>query len=303
MQFHSTLTSDTPSPPHIHSESAEWDPVSVRHVDLLEDSDIIAPGAVSPTSGIAQESPQPERHSIRSIDSIDRIDPAHSFGSTTTSEIPTTVASSGISSTSDNAAQELCTPRPVAMPMDVSLADAASCDTHPTLDPTPPSPNHSPDTREEAPASMAATSVQPTALPEVLPEVFPEAPRPLPPTTSSLPLSLGSTPLFAPLSATADQPPPYSPTHTILPHYFSLEPIPLRSYLIKDSASMPSLYDFYLCATTSTSASRPQSPTLQLQERGLAPQLHHSELKYCIIRPQRTDRTALSPTRSDPTPT
>ncbi|KAF9944498.1 hypothetical protein BGZ70_004591, partial [Mortierella alpina] len=58
-----------------------------------------------------------------------------------------------------------------------------------------------------------------------------------------------------------------------------------------DSAAMPFLYDFYLSATTS--ASRPHSPALQLQERGLTPPTHPSELKYCILRPQRTDRTAI----------
>lgn len=42
-----------------------------------------------------------------------------------------------------------------------------------------------------------------------------------------------------------------------------------------------------------TSESRPHSPTLQLQERGLAPQQHQNELKYCIIRPTHTDRTAI----------
>ncbi|KAG0256411.1 hypothetical protein BG011_004577 [Mortierella polycephala] len=56
---------------------------------------------------------------------------------------------------------------------------------------------------------------------------------------------------------------------------------------------MPFLYDFWLCTTTSTgSTSRPQSPTIQLQERGLSHQQHQNELKYCLIRPQRTDRTA-----------
>ncbi|KAF9900342.1 hypothetical protein EC991_007461 [Linnemannia zychae] len=89
----------------------------------------------------------------------------------------------------------------------------------------------------------------------------------------------------------ADEPPPYSPTHTILPHYFELEPIPVRTYIIKDSTGFPFLYDFWLISTTTqASSSRPQS--VLLQERGLSPQ-HQAELKYSIIRPQHTDRTAL----------
>ncbi|KAF9960816.1 hypothetical protein BGZ72_005822 [Mortierella alpina] len=194
------------------------------------------------------------------------------------------MATSGSSFTSslDDAAQESSTTDPTGMlPVEGTMLDAEQPGAHCT--PSLTLPTHSTDTRAEAPASTAATSVQPSTLPETH--------RPLSPTPapSPLSLSLGSTSLFTPLPTAADHPPPYSPTHTILPHYFSLEPIPLRSYLIKDSASMPFLYDFYLCATTSTSA----SPTLQLQERGLAPQLHQSELKYCIIRPQRTDRTAI----------
>ncbi|KAG0262908.1 hypothetical protein BGZ95_003937, partial [Linnemannia exigua] len=88
----------------------------------------------------------------------------------------------------------------------------------------------------------------------------------------------------------ADEPPPYSPTHTILPHYFELEPIPVRTYIIKDATGFPFLYDFWLISTTQSSSSRPQS--VFLQERGLSPQ-HQAELKYSIIRPQHTDRTAL----------
>ncbi|KAF8933547.1 hypothetical protein BGZ58_006268 [Dissophora ornata] len=110
-----------------------------------------------------------------------------------------------------------------------------------------------------------------------------------------LPLSLGQLPTFT----SADEPPPYSPTHTILPHYFSLEPIPVRTYIIKDSAALPFLYDFWLCSTTQQpSSSRPQSQALQLQERGLSPQHHRNELKYCLIRPQHTDRTAIPVTSS-----
>ncbi|GJJ75085.1 hypothetical protein EMPS_07443 [Entomortierella parvispora] len=141
------------------------------------------------------------------------------------------------------------------------------------------------------------------------------------------PLSLGALSNFHPQRAngpafsSADEPPPYSPTHTILPHYFSLEPIPVRSYIIKDSTSLPFMFDFWLCSTTNsnpfheqataslsasmspiptaaattntTPESRPHSPTLQLQERGLASQQHQNELKYCIIRPTHTDRTAI----------
>ncbi|CAO3566628.1 unnamed protein product [Mortierella alpina] len=207
---------------------------------------------------------------------------AHNTLNTTTGEIPSTVtiaSSSGSSSSAvDDAAPESLTAHSVAVPVEISTADADSQDAHCTLHTAPRDP--SADTRGEAPASTAPTSMPPT-----------QPSRALQSAPSSLPLSLGSTPLFTPLSTTGDQPPPYSPTHTLLPHYFSLEPIPLRSYLINDSAAMPFLYDFYLSATTS--ASRPQSPTLQLQERGLTPQAHPSELKYCIIRPQRTDRTAI----------
>ncbi|KAF9098697.1 hypothetical protein BGX27_000748 [Mortierella sp. AM989] len=94
-------------------------------------------------------------------------------------------------------------------------------------------------------------------------------------------LSLSPIPIFT----SADEPPPYSPTHTILPHYFSLEPIPIRTYIIKDSTSIPFLYDFWLCTTPQGA-----SPGLLFQERGLSQT--QNELKYCIIRPQHTDRTA-----------
>ncbi|KAF8945537.1 hypothetical protein BGZ47_002482 [Haplosporangium gracile] len=95
---------------------------------------------------------------------------------------------------------------------------------------------------------------------------------------------------FSTMFTSAYEPPPYSPTHTILPHYFELEPIPVRTYIIKDSTGVPFLYDFWLISTTQSSPSRPQS--VLLQERGLSPQ-HQAELKYSIIRPQHTDRTAL----------
>lgn len=105
------------------------------------------------------------------------------------------------------------------------------------------------------------------------------------------PLNLPPTPTtFSAMFTSADEPPPYSPTHTILPHYFELEPIPVRTYIIKDSTGVPFLYDFWLISTTQSSPSRPQS--VLLQERGLSPQ-HQAELKYSIIRPQHTDRTAL----------
>ncbi|KAF9208179.1 hypothetical protein BGZ49_009576, partial [Haplosporangium sp. Z 27] len=100
-------------------------------------------------------------------------------------------------------------------------------------------------------------------------------------------LSLSPTPLFT----SADEPPPYSPTHTILPHYFSLEPIPIRSYIIQDSASIPFLYDFWLCTTPQSA-----SPGLLFQQRGLSQT--SNQLKYCIIRPQHTDRTAFPPAGS-----
>ncbi|KAF8976337.1 hypothetical protein BGZ46_008340 [Entomortierella lignicola] len=100
-------------------------------------------------------------------------------------------------------------------------------------------------------------------------------------------LSLSPTPLFT----SADEPPPYSPTHTILPHYFSLEPIPIRSYIIQDSASIPFLYDFWLCTTPQS-----VSPGLLFQQRGLSQT--SNQLKYCIIRPQHTDRTAFPPSGS-----
>lgn len=103
-------------------------------------------------------------------------------------------------------------------------------------------------------------------------------------------------PQAGPMFSSADDPPPYSPTHTILPHYFSLEPIPVRTYVIKDSDIMPSLLDFWLCASAPTS--RPQSPTM-MQQRGVAP-THHNELKYSIIRPVKTDRTAIPITSSAP---
>ncbi|KAF9999585.1 hypothetical protein BGZ79_006819 [Entomortierella chlamydospora] len=112
------------------------------------------------------------------------------------------------------------------------------------------------------------------------------APAPLNhPSRAPLPpqLTLNSIPIFT----SADEPPPYSPTHTILPHYFSLVPIPIRSYIIKDSASIPFLYDFWLCTTPQRA-----SPGLLFQERGLSQT--QNELKYCIIRPQHTDKTALS---------
>lgn len=105
------------------------------------------------------------------------------------------------------------------------------------------------------------------------------------------PLNLPPTQtVFSAMFTSADEPPPYSPTHTILPHYFELEPIPVRTYIIKDSTGVPFLYDFWLISTTQSSPSRPQS--VLLQERGLSPQ-HQAELKYSIIRPQHTDRTAL----------
>lgn len=105
------------------------------------------------------------------------------------------------------------------------------------------------------------------------------------------PLNLPPSPtVFSAMFTSADEPPPYSPTHTILPHYFELEPIPVRTYIIKDSNGVPFLYDFWLISTTQSSPSRPQS--VLLQERGLSPQ-HQAELKYSIIRPQHTDRTAL----------
>ncbi|KAF9925819.1 hypothetical protein FBU30_004468 [Linnemannia zychae] len=94
----------------------------------------------------------------------------------------------------------------------------------------------------------------------------------------------------APMFTSSDEPPPYSPTHTILPHYFELEPIPVRTYIIKDSTGLPCLFDFWLISTTQSSSSRPQS-LLLVQDRGLSPQ-HQAELKYSIIRPQHTDRTA-----------
>ncbi|KAF9432336.1 hypothetical protein BGZ76_010951 [Entomortierella beljakovae] len=88
-----------------------------------------------------------------------------------------------------------------------------------------------------------------------------------------------------PIFTSADEPPPYSPTHTILPHYFSLEPIPVRSFIIKESTTVPYIYDFWLCTTPQSA-----SPGLLFQERGLVQS--PNELKYCIIRPQDTDRTA-----------
>lgn len=105
-----------------------------------------------------------------------------------------------------------------------------------------------------------------------------------------IPPPLNLPPTFSAMFTSADEPPPYSPTHTILPHYFELEPIPVRTYIIKDSTGVPFLYDFWLISTTQSSPSRPQS--VLLQERGLSPQ-HQAELKYSIIRPQHTDRTAL----------
>ncbi|KAG0295777.1 hypothetical protein BGZ96_011012 [Linnemannia gamsii] len=105
-----------------------------------------------------------------------------------------------------------------------------------------------------------------------------------------IPPSLNLPPTFSAMFTSADEPPPYSPTHTILPHYFELEPIPMRTYIIKDSTGVPFLYDFWLISTTQSSPSRPQS--VLLQERGLSPQ-HQAELKYSIIRPQHIDRTAL----------
>ncbi|KAF9581374.1 hypothetical protein BGW38_001634 [Lunasporangiospora selenospora] len=108
----------------------------------------------------------------------------------------------------------------------------------------------------------------------------------------SLSLSLGPLSNHSPLSTPfttlpSDEPPPYSPTHTILPHYFSLEPIPIRSYIIRDSSGLPFLNDFWLVSTNQ------QTHSFQVQERGLSPQHNQNQLRYCIIRPSRTDRTAL----------
>ncbi|KAG0237371.1 hypothetical protein BGW41_000219 [Actinomortierella wolfii] len=122
-----------------------------------------------------------------------------------------------------------------------------------------------------------------------------------PPPLAAMTLSLGSLSNFhpqrqLPVFNPADAPPPYSPTHTILPHYFSLVPIPIRSYTIKESHSLPSLLDFWL--HTTSSLTRPSSPTgerLQLQERGLPPQTGGPELKYSLIRPTQSDRTAIPP--------
>lgn len=113
------------------------------------------------------------------------------------------------------------------------------------------------------------------------------SPRPLGIPSLSLSALSNLSPQAGPTFSSADDPPPYSPTHTILPHYFSLEPIPVRTYIIKDSDIMPSLLDFWLCASAPTS----QSPTM-MQQRGMAP-THHNELKYSIIRPVQTDRTAI----------
>ncbi|KAG0321407.1 hypothetical protein BGZ97_011405, partial [Linnemannia gamsii] len=117
-----------------------------------------------------------------------------------------------------------------------------------------------------------------------------ESPTPTRRRSRDIPPPLNFPPTFSAMFTSADEPPPYSPTHTILPHYFELEPIPVRTYIIKDSTGVPFLYDFWLISTTQSSPSRPQS--VLLQERGLSPQ-HQAELKYSIIRPQHTDRTAL----------
>ncbi|KAF9163525.1 hypothetical protein DFQ26_002449 [Actinomortierella ambigua] len=130
-------------------------------------------------------------------------------------------------------------------------------------------------------------------------------PRPPPPVMT---LSLGSLSNFQPqrqqpIFNPADTPPPYSPTHTILPHYFSLVPIPIRSYTIKESSTLPSLLDFWLHTTSShnnnsSSSTRPSSPAqerLQLQERGQPRQTGGPELKYSLIRPTQSDRTAIPP--------
>ncbi|KAG0056054.1 hypothetical protein BGZ83_006491 [Gryganskiella cystojenkinii] len=53
--------------------------------------------------------------------------------------------------------------------------------------------------------------------------------------------------------------------------------------------------------SSAPSPSRPHSPTQQLQERGLVPQQHQNELKYCIIRPVHTDRTAFPITNASAT--
>ncbi|KAI8351902.1 hypothetical protein B0O80DRAFT_454970 [Mortierella sp. GBAus27b] len=135
---------------------------------------------------------------------------------------------------------------------------------------------------QEPPSLLAVT----TAISEDRPHES-ESPSPQRPPRIPLP------PLQAPLFTSADEPPPYSPTHTILPHYFSLEPIPIRMYTIKEATSQPFLYDFWLCSTTQQSSpSRPHSPTFRIQERGISPQRH--ELKYSICRPQRTDTTAMA---------
>ncbi|KAI9233926.1 MAG: hypothetical protein BYD32DRAFT_424675 [Podila humilis] len=132
------------------------------------------------------------------------------------------------------------------------------------------------------------TQQQPQDPPDSLPSPI-TSPQPL--RLPSLSLSARSSlgPQAGPIFSTADDPPPYSPTHTILPHYFSLEPIPVRTYIIKDSDALPSLLDFWLCASAPTS--RPQSPTM-VQQRGTTP-THHNELKYSVIRPLQTDRTAI----------
>ncbi|KAI1321084.1 hypothetical protein EDD11_008665 [Mortierella claussenii] len=166
---------------------------------------------------------------------------------------------------------------PVLGPPDADPSTLTQRSSHPAMSPT---------AIETATISLASAS---PSLPE-------PASIPLPPSPAPA-LSLGQLPIFT----SADDPPPYSPTHTILPHYFSLEPIPIRSYSIKDStSSLPFLYDFWLCTTTQqhpSSSSRPQSPGIQLQERGLSSQ-SQNELKYCIIRPQHTDRTAVPLTNS-----
>lgn len=132
------------------------------------------------------------------------------------------------------------------------------------------------------------TQQQPQVPPDSLPSAI-TSPRPLRLPSLSLGARSSLGPQAGPIFSTADDPPPYSPTHTILPHYFSLEPIPVRTYIIKDSDALPSLLDFWLCASAPTS--RPQSPTM-VQQRGMTP-THHNELKYSVIRPLQTDRTAI----------
>ncbi|KAG0088542.1 hypothetical protein BGZ92_006044 [Podila epicladia] len=144
------------------------------------------------------------------------------------------------------------------------------------------------DTQQELQDPLRPSSpISPDPLHNLLSPIA--SPRPLRiPSLSPSALS-NLDPQAGPTFSSADDPPPYSPTHTILPHYFSLEPIPVRTYIIKDSDTMPSLLDFWLCA--SAPSSRPQSPTM-MQQRGMMP-THHNELKYSIIRPVQTDRTAI----------